>query len=209
MDSFAVFVRQLRLFAALSLCCSLSATLLACDNSDGADETGGDDGGNGDDGDNLPSCPAEQTLATEDFTPYFVCGETEPCPLIYQEIKLDTVNYEFVADISGSEAAAQCWFTELAAGTPGVYALNSKFFDEDVSRIRWRVYNGRVIERTLAEDLEGGGVEVSRGPRGLLGQQYWSDCASTYDGGPYLPTCFYDGVVDCTTWVDEMTACGG
>jgi len=151
-------------------------------------------------------CPADEMFSSEEVTPYFECVAAGPCAAIYQ-IWDYSLGGGFTASIAGSEAAAECWFEQLAAATRGRYRLDKDFFGDPGYNL-YDVFAGGLVEWRQIDLPEGEPVEVRRGPRNLASADYWSSCRSQWDGGEILPECFYQGFADCSTWASPAQACG-
>ena len=196
-------MRPLRLI----LPCLLAFSTAACGGSSAeeggeADETGA----TGDTGDEGPACPMEEEdLTTEDIEPYFGCLEDGPCGSILQVWEF-SLGQGFTASIAGYEEQADCWFEEFAKGTVGRYRMDVDF-DGEPGYNTYDVYEGRMMERRQI-DMTPDGIEAMRGPRNLASAEYWAACRPQWDGGEFLPECFYEGLVDCTAWGTEPQACG-
>lgn len=162
---------------------------------EGESESGGDASG----------CPADEELTTDDIEPYFACVDEGPCGSLFGVWDFSPGG-GFTESIAGYEDVAECWFTELGKGTTGRYRIDSDFFDEPGYNT-YDVFEGRMLERRQV-DMTANGLEVQRGPRNLASADYFAACRAQWDGGEFLPQCFWDGFTQCTAWGTPAQACG-
>ena len=199
--------------------CVLSLALAAC--GDGAaSELGGEDGETGETGEtgeagdtgetggtDQATCIADETWTSSDEPALdLACVVDGPCDPIHQlwTFNLDTMWFD--VSIAGSEDAAACWYEQLALGTPGTYVLDNDI-NGDISIGSWYVHTGGFVEWMQVDDPDG---ERSgyHGYRHLVDAAVWTACAAQWDGGEFLPECFYESFLECETWASPSEICG-
>ncbi|WP_106089155.1 hypothetical protein [Enhygromyxa salina] len=181
-------------------------TMLGCEDPGQADSSSSaETGTEGETNDEPVECPADEMFISEDVEPYFECAAAGPCEAMYQVWDY-SLSGGFTASIAGYEAVAECWYEQLAAGTIGRYRIDKDFYG-DPGYNTYDVFAGGIVEWRQV-DLPEGAVEVRRGPRNLASSNYWTTCRSQWDGGEFLPNCFYEGFAPCMVFASEDQACG-